>query len=214
MRFARTAWLLLFVACAAPVTPTAIAPPRQILILGDSVARGAGDESGHGIASHLAGTVVNRGIDGARTVTVLRLLATQRAREAVRNADAIVISIGGNDLFGDSIARLRSTVAPAWAMHRAIARIDSIVHRIRRDNAAARIYLLGLYNPYRAHWLDPQVAIWDARLIAHFAATAGVTIVRIADVLDTPATLSPIDHFHPSARGYTAIAQRVTSSWE
>jgi lysophospholipase L1-like esterase len=209
-------WLLalaILAGCRAQMPAgSAPSPPRRIVILGDSVARGAGDESGHGIAFPAA--VVNLGIDGARTVTVLRLLTTERARAAVHNADAVVISIGGNDLFGDSIARMRSTFAPAWAMRRASARVAAIVQSVRRENATARICLLGLYNPYGARWLDPHVARWDAGLINRFAATAGVTVIRIADVLDTPATLSPIDHFHPSAFGYRAIADRVMSSWE
>jgi lysophospholipase L1-like esterase len=204
--------LSLLTACSAPLA-IKDGPPRRIVILGDSVAHGAGDESGHGMASYLQGSVVNLGIDGARTYDVLRLLATDRARAAVRHADAVVVSIGGNDLFGDSIARARSTFAPGWSMRRAGDRVEAVVRRIRRENRSARIYLLGLYNPYRARWLDAPVARWDARLIERFAATAGVTTIRIADVLDGPGTLSPLDRFHPSARGYRAIAERVMSSW-
>ena len=60
----------------------------SVVVLGDSVARGAGDESGRGIAGVLATisqtNVVNLGVNGARTRNVLQLLAQPRTREAVR----------------------------------------------------------------------------------------------------------------------------------
>ena len=81
----------------------------RIVVVGDSVAHGAGDESGRGIAGNLVwqlnAVVSNLGINGARTTDVLRLLQTAAARQAISDADAVVLSIGGNDLYGDSIAR-------------------------------------------------------------------------------------------------------------
>ena len=187
---------------------------RRVVIVGDSVARGAGDESGLGIGGYLRGvSVANVGIDGARTFTVLRHLRSRGVRDAVRGADAVVVSIGGNDLFGDTRARLWSTFAPSVSMWRASLRVRRVVSAIRRENANARIYLIGLYNPYRAKWLDPHIARWDARLIAMFAETRGVTVIRVADVLAGAGMLSPIDRFHPSAKGYRRIAERVAGGW-
>src|SRR5207244_8043592 len=48
---------------------------------------------------------------------------------------------------------------------------------------AARVVLLGLYDPYRTRFLDEQVALWDSRLIARFARDPAVDVVRIADLL-------------------------------
>jgi lysophospholipase L1-like esterase len=188
-------------------------PPRVVAILGDSVARGAGDESGLGIARNLPIPAANLGIDGARTATVLRHLRNRTVRAAVARADTVIVSIGGNDLFGDTRARLFSTVAPELAMRRAAARVQRVVAAIRRENHSARIYLLGLYNPYRASWLDPHIARWDSRLIRAFAETPGVTVIRIADLIDTPGMISAIDRFHPSGAGYRAIAGRIAAGW-
>ncbi|HYR27022.1 MAG TPA: GDSL-type esterase/lipase family protein, partial [Thermoanaerobaculia bacterium] len=189
------------------------APPRHVVILGDSVAHGAGDESGRGLAGNLPGvTVANLGIDGARTYTVLKHLRSPRVRAAVAQADTVIVSIGGNDLFGDSRARLLSTVAPSLAMRRAGMRVERVVAAIRRENASARIYLLGLYNPYRAAWLEPHIARWDAQMIRTFADTPGVTVVRTGDVLRGKGMLSPIDRFHPSAAGYRAVAGVILRS--
>jgi lysophospholipase L1-like esterase len=180
----------------------------RVAILGDSVAHGTGDESGRGIAGNLDAllgdkhVIENLGIDGARTWNVLALL---RNGAAIATCDAVVISIGGNDLFGDSVARLATLVAPSYAMDRAIARVAAIVAAIHRRNPATRVILLGLYDPYRRPFLDEQVAHWDARLIERFARDRAVDVVRIADVVQ----LSPLDHFHPGAAGYAAIAARV-----
>jgi len=206
MRQASALLLLCALACA---NPAAIhdAPPRRVVILGDSVAHGAGDESGRGIAGNLPGmTVANLGIDGARTYTVLRHLRSPQVRAEVTQADAVILSIGGNDLFGDSGARLLSTVAPSIAMRRAGLRVERVVKAIRRENSSARIYLLGLYNPYRAAWLEPHIARWDALLIRTFADTPGVTVVRVGDMLRGKEMISPIDRFHPSAAAYRAVA--------
>lgn len=199
-------------AAGPPAGSAASPPPRHVVILGDSVARGAGDESRRGIAGNLHGlSVTNLGIDGARTFTVLRHLRSQAVRESVRAADAVIVSIGGNDLFGDTRARLWSTFAPNLSIRRASQRVRRVVNAVRRENGTARIYLLGLYNPYRAAWLDPHIAKWDARLIAMFAETRGVTVIRIADVLEPAGSISAIDRFHPSARGYRAIAALWTA---
>src|SRR5262249_38922837 len=180
--------------------------------LGDSVAHGAGDESRRGgIAGRLG--AINYGINGARTSVVLDLLRRADVQSALSTADLVVVSIGGNDLYGDAIARLTTLLAPSLAMDHTIDRIALIVDRIHAANPAARIVLLGLYDPYRQPALDEQVAGWDARLIARFAHDRAVDVVRIADLFEYTARLSPLDHFHPSAEGYCLIAGRVASTW-
>ena len=187
----------------------------HIVILGDSVAHGAGDESGRGISGNLG--AINLAVNGSRTYDVAKILRGRVATSAVRTADAVVLSIGGNDLFGDRLAKLTSIVWPSMMMTRTIGRVDRIVGSIHRINPSARIYLLGLYNPYRnaslATFLDRQVATWDSRLIAHFASQPNVDVIRIADLFAFAPRLSSIDHFHPGREGYALIAQRIAMTW-
>lgn len=198
----------------------------RAVVLGDSVARGAGDERGGGIATALddhfralgmcAAPVVNSGINGARTHHVRNLLAGARARAAVRTADVIVLSIGGNDLYGDSVAKLLAILIPNHRQQKTLNDVQGLVRMIRATNPAARIYLLGLYNPYRRTplraWLDRQINEWDARLIRRFAAAEDVVVVRIVDLLEREERISPLDHFHPGSSGYAAIASRIAAS--
>ena len=172
----------------------------RIVVIGDSVA--------HGLAPSLNAT--NLGINGARTRNVLALLP--RAQSIVRAADIIVVSIGGNDLYGDNTARLFTTVWPSMAMHRTLDRIESIVAQLHRINPNARVSLLGLYDPYHRASLDKQVALWDSRLIARFAADRNVQVIRIADLFVWNDRLSERDHYHPSAEGYACIAARIRQS--
>ncbi|HEV7241073.1 MAG TPA: GDSL-type esterase/lipase family protein [Thermoanaerobaculia bacterium] len=198
----------------------------RAVVLGDSVARGAGDERGLGIAGSLdqqfqtlgirAATVANLGINGARTFNVGKLLEKGTTKSAVRTADVIVLSIGGNDLYGDSAARLLSGIAPALQQHRTLENVRRIVTKVRELNPAARIYVLGLYNPYRQSslrsWLDRQVNLWDGRLTIRFASARDLTVVRICDLLNRDDRISGLDHFHPGTRGYQRIAERIASS--
>lgn len=191
------------------------------MVIGDSVAHGAGDESGRGISGDLSAffgvTAENLGINGARTRDVARLLRSDRAKAAIRGSDAVIVSIGGNDLFGDQVAKLESLVWPSIPMERTIARIDRLVGTLHGINPSARIDLVGLYNPYRnaafSAFLDREVQMWDSRLIAHFANETGVDVVRIADLFRFVPRLSPVDHFHPGQSGYALIAQRIAVTW-
>jgi lysophospholipase L1-like esterase len=130
----------------------------RIILMGDSVAHGAGDESGGGgIAGRLG--AINAGINGARTWNVMALLGRRSMRGILAEADAVVLSIGGNDLYGDTPARILAALAPGLAMRLAMMRVASIVATLEQANPRLRVYLLGLYDPYRRRDLDVRSRI-------------------------------------------------------
>src|SRR5262249_50425242 len=131
----------------------------------------------------------------------------------IRASDAVIVSIGGNDLFGDPMARLTTIVAPQMAMELTIDRIAAIVDRLHTANPAARVVVLGLYDPYPPPFLDTQVPYLDPSLTARFARDRAVDVVRIADLFAYTDRLSSLDHFHPGAEGYALIAARIASTW-
>ncbi len=201
-----------------PVRHAATDDVIRAVTIGDSVAHGAGDESGRGIAGWLDrelrardarfAPTANLGINGARTYNVVRLLGTQTARSVIASANVVIVSIGGNDLYGDPIARIATLLSPDLAIRRIGDRVRIVVRDIERINPSARVILLGVYNPYRRlQFLDRDVNAWDAHLVAMFAADRAVIVERIAGVI--PDRLSTIDHFHPSAAGYALIASRI-----
>jgi lysophospholipase L1-like esterase len=190
----------------------------RIIVAGDSVAHGQGDESHLSFAAHLDRaltclgvaheTPLDLAISGSRTWQLARVLT----RERIRDADAIIISIGGNDLYGDSRARLLSLIAPRLMMDIVADRVTSIVHTIERDSHA-RIVLLGVYDPYRNPRLDEFVSLWSAKLFQRFAVDHRVTVITIADLFVATRRISPIDGFHPNADAYARIAMRVAEAF-
>lgn len=82
------------------------------LLLGDSIARGAGvlnpDEACYGlmVANTNGYNYKNDGIDGYTSAALLKLLSTEDVANDVKNADIISLSIGGNDFLTFNIFRL------------------------------------------------------------------------------------------------------------
>src|SRR5438128_1690114 len=80
----------------------------HVVILGDSLAYGAGDETGKGIGGRLDPAVfstLNLGVNGAQTSDLIGKLGQQRFRDRIADADAIILSIGANDLWRDERRR-------------------------------------------------------------------------------------------------------------
>ena len=200
--------------------------PRNlhVVALGDSLAYGAGDESGEGIAGRLedelrsrgvhAVATVNLGVNGAQTTDVLARVRTKRVREAVAAADAVVLSVGANDLFRTPHSREEILRAPIAVAERILGRIESIVAEIHTINPRARVLLLGGYNPVPRHeWastIDQYLGMWDATLAARFEHDERVAVVKMADIV-TPQRLSRHDDFHPGAQAYQEAAKRIAT---
>jgi lysophospholipase L1-like esterase len=202
----------------------ASAPPKQlhVAVVGDSLAFGEGDEAGKGIAGRIepelrsrgVGTVLttNLGVTGATTHDVVSRLKQPAARTALARADAIVLSVGANDIRYplDSENRVRS---PLLIIDQALRNLDAIVAEMHRINPEARIFILGAYAPLAheraATLLEPLVAIWDTMLATRYASNPRVAVVRLSDIVNRPDRLSTIDSFHPGGEAYQETARRI-----
>lgn len=204
------------------LAPSALARDFRVALLGDSLAYGAGDEAGKGIAGRLepelrtrgAKTVVttNLGINGATTADVGARLQDRGARKALGSADAIVLSMGANDV-RHALRRDQSVRAPLDLIEQVLNNLDATVAELHRINPAARILILGAYAPVpherTAILLEPLIALWDATVLARFADDPLVEIVRMSDIVNRPERLSPIDSFHPGGEAYQQTAARI-----
>jgi lysophospholipase L1-like esterase len=205
-----------------------IEPPRdvRIVILGDSLARGTGDASGLGIGSNLStmlrnrkvkvDRMVNLAVNGARTGDLLSQLESRNVQILIRESSVVVLSIGGNDLFG--LASERPGERPADIvpeLERVEERVATVVEKIRGANPNARIFLVGLYNPFAlaadGARVSSAVALWNARIIERFRGDANFTLVQTSDIFSHRDRLSN-DRFHPGDEGYRIIAQRISDS--
>ena len=99
-------------AVTVPTRSTIAAAPHDVLVpllLGDSLARGAGDTSGLGIGGRLVEELqrrhipvkpqTNLAVNGARTHELLSELQHPGIRAVIGESNVIVVSIGGNDLW-------------------------------------------------------------------------------------------------------------------
>lgn len=78
-------------------------PSKKIVVLGDSIARGYGlRENEPGFYDYLGramdASVTNLGVDGLTTAGLLEKLSDSAVQDALKDADQVYISIGGNDL--------------------------------------------------------------------------------------------------------------------
>lgn len=205
-------------ASATPSTTKVLAP----MILGDSLARGAGDESGLGISGRLddelrrrkirANRTVNVGVSGARTRDLLEVLARPNVQRLLGESNVIIVSIGGNDLWGGTDWRNAAPPDPDAVMDDVLGRVEKAIETIRTANPHARIFFVGLYNPFVATPMGKQltglVNRWNARLLQRFGNDPDFTLVATADLFSHHDRLA-LDRFHPGGEGYGLIARRI-----
>ena len=212
----------------APPTRAAAGPPSGVIapiILGDSLARGTGDQTGLGIGGRLVddlrqrkirtNNIINLAVNGARTTDLLQQLESHNVRELLAQSNVIIVSIGGNDLWGDNFRNAPAT-DPQRILNAVLLQIGRVVNSIRSANPKARIFVIGLYNPFvstpMGGMLTPLVNEWNAKLIDKFALDPGVVVVQTADIFRWRDRLSA-DRFHPGDEGYALIARRISDSF-
>jgi len=212
----------------APSRRAAAAPPAGTIapiILGDSLAKGTGDETGLGIGGRLVddlrqrkfktNNIVNLAVNGARTGDLLQELQGHNVRVLLAESNVIIVSIGGNDLWGDNF-RNAPPREPEKILDTVLDQIGRAVAEIRDANPRARIFVIGLYNPFvstpMGGLLTPLVNEWNAKLIERFARDSNLVIVQTADLFRWRDRLSA-DRFHPGDEGYALIARRIADAF-
>jgi lysophospholipase L1-like esterase len=206
---------------------TESAPRKQIvpIIVGDSLGRGTGDESGLGIGGRFVDelrkrnidtkNIVNIAINGARTRDLIQQLASHNVQTLLAQSNVIIVSVGGNDLWGDNSFRKAPPPNPEAVMHDVLDRVEQSVHTIRGANSSARIFVIGLYNPFSTtpygKLLTPFVNRWNSLLVERFANDPNVIVVQTSDIFAFRDRLS-FDRFHPGQEGYSLIARRIADA--
>ncbi|HEX7706998.1 MAG TPA: GDSL-type esterase/lipase family protein [Thermoanaerobaculia bacterium] len=193
------------------------------IILGDSLARGTGDPTGLGIAGRLDAELGRRGIgsarrtynfavSGARTPDLLSLLDRENIRTMMRESNVIIVSIGGNDLWGGSGWRDEAPPDPDSVMNEVMSEIEKTLQEIRETSPKSRIFFIGLYNPFVSTPMGGEmtaaVSRWNSRLLEQFGDDPDFTLVHTSDLFSHRDRLA-LDRFHPSGEGYELIARRI-----
>lgn len=203
------------------------APGRGlILVLGDSLARGTGDETGKGFASDVLESLKKKGpadmanlaVNGAESGDTLKVLDSENVRRLAASADAILLSVGGNDL---SHAVPREAAMAASPLEEIVAsraryagNLRQILTRLREANPRAPIYLLGLYDPFGSEGPQARVGAsvilsWNTLIEETALSFPRVSVVPTFDLFYERPDRLAVDRFHPNSKGHQAIADRI-----
>jgi len=195
----------------------------SILILGDSIGFGIGDDPNQGLGIRYATMldpegiqdikITNLSIPGARVSELLERVNQPENVAALSEATLIILSIGGNDLNNiDDLDVLSLEVDYKETLDQYMDDLQGIVSNIRTLNNRAQLAIVGLYDPYAENdsfktslllqwnYETQRIAASDPRMI--FIPTYELFQYNLSTYLAA-------DQFHPSSVGYQAIAESL-----
>ena len=210
----------------------------KLVAIGDSLTEGVGDDTHNGgyvplLASGLDDVchfrsieTFNYGKSGNRTTQVTaRIQESKEIQNGLKNADAIVITIGANDLLKvakDNIFKNLSVETFTKPRDEYIKNITTMYQEIRKYNPTCPIYQLGIYNPFYYNFKDITelqsiIDLWNQTTMEFVGQEKNVHFVPINDLIyqgnedgekqsDVNNLLSEADSFHPNNTGYQIIA--------
>lgn len=213
-----------------PLAPLPKEGVHKVVALGDSLTRGAGDANGQGYVGLVrqalekkAGhpiTFTNLAINGQESSDLLKQMSEAQVKTLLAEADLILFTIGGNDLFrqtGGLYTIDKEKVAAAT--DRLATNYEEIIRQIRQLNSKATIVYTSLYNPFG----NTEAAVDTVQPVLDWNSTASAIASRYPQVFVVPTydmflrkeqAYLYTDHFHPNAEGYARIAERILQALE
>lgn len=206
----------------------------RMAVIGDSLARGTGDDEGLGFVRRTGNLLKdqgydvqvlnNMGVNGLRTDALLSKLDEQGVRYVLQQSNFILLSIGANDLFqGGQV--LQGEDAPtaetlAAALPETSKRLQEILKKVKEINPDAQIAYIGLYNPFGdvKELKEPGnavVAAWNDAAMKVLNNEDKMTLVPTFDLFENHlGQYLSSDHFHPNGEGYEQIAVRIAQEYQ
>lgn len=221
----------------------------KVAAIGDSLAKGTGDQTGRGFVKRSVDALSkstgkkaillnNLGINGLTTDGLVSKLDETGVQYVLKQADIIILSIGGNDLFhgaqllladaggsddSDDSAETKSTTTVegvtaekiSQALPKATEQLKTVLEKIREINPDSYIVYVGLYNPFGDLTElrtvgNEAVATWNNVALTTINNYENMTVVPTYDLFTSNLKrYLSTDHFHPNAEGYQQIADRI-----
>ena len=201
-------------------------PPQEvdrdgfnIVVLGDSLARGTGDENRLGYSGFIRETLKqsrddvnydNFAIDGLVSRGLLELINRENVKGHLEAADIILLSIGGNDLRTLPIQQAINPLDFNRVKGEFLANLEVILDTINSLNPSAHVALTGLYNPYQSMVLENLALLhqWNFETQKVVEQYPNMVFIPVVDLFKYNPEFVSIDRLHPNSVGYQAMAQR------
>lgn len=205
--------------------------PRDVTIVsaGDSLTQGVGDSTKQGgYVFYLQkllekdkgireANFYNFGVKGNRSDQLLNKLETSKVKAAVKEADIVIVTIGGNDVMKVVRKNFTSLKLKAFEKQKKIyeKNLEELLTKVREDNPNGTILLVGLYNPFITWFTDIDeinmiINDWNQASQEILTQFENTYFVEVDDIFrEGGESLLYNDYFHPNDKGYELIAGRI-----
>ncbi|WLR50804.1 SGNH/GDSL hydrolase family protein [Bacillus tianshenii] len=202
----------------------------EIVAIGDSLTQGVGDSTDSGgyvgiIKNTLNDNennqkvkVENFGKRGNRTDQLLKRMEKKEIDAAIKEADIVLITIGANDVMKIVKENFTNLNYEDFTKEQEgyKVRLREIFSKVTAANPDAKVYLLGIFNPFDKYFnnikeLDQIMRDWNKISENVTNEYSNVTFIPIADLFHNTEEnlLYKEDNFHPNENGYKKMAERV-----
>jgi lysophospholipase L1-like esterase len=196
---------------------------KVILIIGDSIGAGIGDERNLGLGERYISQldfeegdlydVVNFSVPGAVTNDLSESVLSGEIDEVIKDSNLIFISIGGNDM---NHIRNSDTTVQIIRFEEALAEhlddLNKVLSYIQELNSKADIAIIGLYNPH-VDVNEEDIRLlqqWNYQTRINVLEFDNTNIIPLYDLFEMNLDkLLFIDQFHPNGDGYELIAEMI-----
>ena len=200
----------------------------HVIGIGDSLTVGLGDEFKRGgYFNRLTNAmtswqgvkdveVTNIAVSGRRSDQLLRQLGEQETVNAIKDANFVMLTIGGNDIMKIVKRDLFNLQEEAFydELKKYSNRLNEIFTIIRTLNSKAIIIVGGLYNPFTVV-TDEETGFeeildeWNEAIEVQTELDGRSCFVPVMDLFMSNSNLVyHTDFFHPNAKGYEEMANR------
>lgn len=153
---------------------------------------------------------------GATTKDVLNMIQHPCVADAIRHADIITITAGGNDLIRAALTFLKEQNEDAlfdaqFACTDNLSRIlNAIDALVLEEEGPYIVRLVNLYNPFPGL---PQAKEWIERFNTHIESFSDMRNLKVANIYDVfkgnEDRLLAADGIHPNGKGYYLMAEEM-----
>lgn len=204
-----------------------------VVALGDSLTRGTGDDAGMGYVGLVTEELKERlspqkiqmynlGINGQTSTDLLQQLGQQNIGHQIQDADVILMTIGGNDLFQQGETLIDLNLEKVQELQQTfITNLQQVFTIIRQQNPQATIFILGLYNPFidldESDTTNSVVRGWNYATETVTGQFKKIVFVPTFDLFQLSVNeYLYSDKFHPNHAGYQLISDRLAPliNWE